>query len=193
MLGLPKFDPTNSLLATFGKQVLDTGDGLPGAASVLIKEFRFWNKQLSKFELDNNRYRQVDPTKLQAELLLIYLRMATGSSLVDNFAARNEFYDWTGFTVAMNELSFVEDFMETEKYSYVAELDLVVSQKSRTYHTVCPVHTYYMDQYCYSEPVNKAILAIFPVWNDQANSLSWEMSLYHSSMINSDVTQFLTD
>lgn len=83
--------------------------------------------------------------------------------------------------------------METEKYSYVAELDLVVSQKSRTYHTVCPVHTYYMDQYCYSEPVNKAILAIFPVWNDQANSLSWEMSLYHSSMINSDVTQFLTD
>ena len=93
----------------------------------------------------NNRYRQVDPTKLPAEDLLVYLRMATGSSVIDNFAARNQFYKWDGFEVNLNAVSFVEDFMETEKYSYVAELDVVVSQKSRTYHTVCPVHTYYMD------------------------------------------------
>lgn len=70
---------------------------------------------------------------------------------------------------------------------------MVVSQKSRTYHTVCPVHTYYMKQYCYSEPVNKAILAIFPQWNEQSQSLGWEMTLVHSSVIDREVMKFLKD
>jgi len=92
--------------------------------------------------------------------------MATGSSLIDNFAARNVFYNFDGFSIEQNGLSYKEDFIETEKYSYDKLLDLVVSQKSRTYHTVCPVHTYFMNQYCYSEPVNKAYLSIFPQWNE---------------------------
>ena len=45
MIGLPKFYPTNSLLASFGKSsVADDTSVLPGASNVLIKEFRFWNK-----------------------------------------------------------------------------------------------------------------------------------------------------
>ena len=98
MIGLPKFYPTNSLVASFGKQSSDKEQvGPSGAAGVLVKEFRFWNKQLTAAELTNNRYRQVDPTKIQGELLLIYLRMATGSSLFDNFAARNINYSFEDF------------------------------------------------------------------------------------------------
>ena len=86
----------------------------------------------------------MDPTKLSGETLIVYLRMATGSSLIDNFAARNDFYTFDGFNISEGGLSYMEDFIETENYQYDKELDLVVSQKSRTYHTVCPVHTYFM-------------------------------------------------
>ena len=119
--------------------------------------------------------------------------MATGSSLMDNFAARNDFYTFDGFNVQQRGLSYQEDFIETEQYSYDSQLDLVISQKSRTYHTVCPVHTYYMKQYCYSEPVNKAVLAVFPQWNEQSSTLGWELTLVHSSVINQEVIKFLTD
>ena len=193
MIGLPKFYPTNSLYAAFGKQDSNGQGVLPGASGILLKEFRYWNMQLSAGELANNRYRQVDPTKLDGETLIVYLRMATGSSLIDNFAARNDFYTFDGFNISEDGLAYVEDFIETENYQYDKELDLVVSQKSRTYHTVCPVHTYFMKQYCYSEPVNKAVLAVFPQWNESSNTLGWEMTLVHSSVINHEVIQFLTD
>ena len=140
----------------------------------------------------NNRYRQIDPTKLPGEFLLVYLRLATGSSLIQNFASRNAFYTFDDYEVKSTGLSFIEDFIETERYSYDKELDLVVSQKLRTYHTVCPVHTYYMKQYCYKEPANRAILAIFPRWSAAQATLTWEMTLMHSSMINHEVIQFLT-
>jgi len=42
MIGLPKFYPTNSLLAAFGKSPFSINK-LPGASKVLVKEFRFWN------------------------------------------------------------------------------------------------------------------------------------------------------
>ena len=57
MLGSPKFYPTNSLLAAFGKQANESTEVLPGASGVLIKEFRYWNKELTAAELTNNRYR----------------------------------------------------------------------------------------------------------------------------------------
>jgi hypothetical protein len=53
--------------------------------------------------------------------------MATGSVQIDNFAARNAFYQFDGFDLEINNLSFIEDFIETEKYSYDSALDLVVS------------------------------------------------------------------
>lgn len=135
MVGLPKFYPMNSLLASFGKQPSEGENGnsttafpgnLPGARNVLVKEFRFWNKQLSNADLSNNRYRQIDPTKLPAEELLVYLRLATGSSLIENFAAKNIYYTFDGFDLQLKDLSFKEDFIETEKYSYDASRDLVV-------------------------------------------------------------------
>ena len=47
MIGLPKFYPTNSLLASFGKQDTKDNGALQGASNFLVKEFRFWNKQLT--------------------------------------------------------------------------------------------------------------------------------------------------
>ena len=98
---------------------------------MLVKEFRFWNKQVSSAELKNNRYRQIDPTKLTDTSLLIYMRMATGSSHIDNFASKNMLYTFDDFDLQLNGLNFVEDFIETEKYSYDKALDLVVSTSDR--------------------------------------------------------------
>jgi len=56
MAGLPKFYPTNSLLASFGDGA-NTDSFLPGASNVMLKEFRYWNKQLNAAEIANNRYR----------------------------------------------------------------------------------------------------------------------------------------
>ena len=50
-----------------------------------------------------------------------------------------------------------------------------------------------MKQYCYNEPVNKAVLAIFPIWNEATGDLNWDMTLVHSSLINTDVIRFLSD
>jgi len=141
MVGLPKFYPNNSLKASFGDS---TASNRRGAASVLVKEFRFWNNQQSIAALSNNRYIQIDPTKLEAEALLVYLRLATGSSLIENLASKNPHYPEHDLALRINGLSFIEDFIETERYSYDSKLDKVIASKVRTYHTVCPVHTYYM-------------------------------------------------
>lgn len=96
------------------------------AAGVLVKEFRFWNRQQSMGELSNNRYRQIDPTELSKDDLLVYLRLATGSSLIENFATRSTSAKNYDLGLKKSGLSFVEDFIETERYSYDTKLDLVV-------------------------------------------------------------------
>ena len=73
--------------------------------------------------------------------------MATGSSQIGNLASLNEDspYNFSNLNLELVNLEFIEDFIETEKYSYDEELDVVRSQKLRTYHTVCPVHSYFLD------------------------------------------------
>ena len=58
--------------------------------------------------------------------LLVYLRLATGSSLIENFATRSDNADDYNLSLQTSGLTFVEDFIETERYSYDNELDLVV-------------------------------------------------------------------
>ena len=96
------------------------------SSGVLVKEFRFWNRQLKENELSNNRYRQIDPTDLSRDELLVYLRLATGSSLIENFATRSKNADDYNLALETSGLSFVEDFIEEERYSYDSDLDLVV-------------------------------------------------------------------
>ena len=113
---------------------------------MLVKEFRFWNRMLERAEIETNRYRQIDTTKLPGEDLLVYLRMATGSTQIGNLAVLNPEspYD-DNLSLELINLQFIEDFIEAEKYSYDEELDIVRQFKLRTYHTVCPVHSYYLD------------------------------------------------
>ncbi len=73
--------------------------------------------------------------------------MATGSSQIGNLASMNPEspYNFENLSLELIDLDFIEDFIETEKYSYDEALDVVRSQKLRTYHTVCPVHSYYLE------------------------------------------------
>ena len=48
-----------------------------------------------------------------------------------------------------------------------------------------------MNQYCYSEPVNKATLSVFPVWNSASETLDWEFTMFYSSLIDSELMQQL--
>ena len=52
--------------------------------------------------------------------------MATGSATIDNLAAMNPFYQFESIELELNDLAFIEDFIETDKYSYDSSLDLVV-------------------------------------------------------------------
>lgn len=59
----------------------------------------------------------------------------------------------------------------------------MVENQERTYHTVCPLYTYYLDKYCYSQPINKLVLTIFPQWNKSTKELEWELSVMESAAI----------
>ena len=61
----------------------------------MVKEVRFWNQILPEAEIVSRRYSQVDPLNLPEETLLSYYRLATGSTQLENFAARNPFYTFT--------------------------------------------------------------------------------------------------
>ena len=87
-------------------------------------------------------------------MLLTYLRLATGSAEIENFMKIRAGYTFEETNPTLKQVSFIEDFVDEEKYTYDSIQDKVIPQIIRTYHTVCPVHTYYMEDYCYSEPVN---------------------------------------
>ena len=124
MVGLPKYYPDDSLKASFGHSAADNSDY--GAIGLLIKEFRLWNKQLSTTELLNWRSRQIDPTYLETGVLLTYLRLATGSATIENFAESHPDYTWTETRPTLKQVSFVEDYVDEEKYTYDAGLAKVV-------------------------------------------------------------------
>ena len=84
----------------------------------MIKEFRYWNKQLTTAELLNWRSKQIDPTYVDSGLLLTYIRLATGSSLIENFAESNPIYNFEGTNPRISGASFVEDYIDEERYSY---------------------------------------------------------------------------
>ena len=73
---------------------------------------------MTKGEIDNSRYNQVDPMKLEAEQLLSYFRLASGSSLLNNFAERNPYYDFEDTDIELSDVGFVEDFVEQKRYMY---------------------------------------------------------------------------
>jgi hypothetical protein len=59
-------------------------------------------------------------------------------------------------------------------------------------HVVCPSYTYLKNDLCYSEPVNEAALAVFPIWDRKIGALSWIFTLQYSSMVDNTFFDFLT-
>jgi hypothetical protein len=123
-VGYPGYYPDDSLEASFGHSASDNNEY--GVAGLLVKEFRFWNKQMSTAQLKNWRNRQLDPKYLESGTLLTYLRLATGSSKIENFAQSHPDYAFEETEPTLKETSFVEDFMDEEKYTYDAALQKVI-------------------------------------------------------------------
>jgi hypothetical protein len=61
----------------------------------------------------------------------------------------------------------------------------------KNYHTVCPHNTYFKADACYNEPVNEARLMVFPIWNSTANALNWMLTVDHSSLIDTEISEQL--
>ena len=59
----------------------------------------------------------------------------------------------------------------------------MIPKYTKTYHTVCPVYTYNQDDWCYSQPVNRAVLTVLPLWTSSSNKLAWQFSILNSSLI----------
>jgi hypothetical protein len=134
------------------------------------------------------RYRQIDPTLSDnTDRLLIYLRLASGTPDFQNFADNNKANKYQATNFQSNGLSFVPEYFQTVSYIYDVVKAKVVQRSDRTYHTVCPLYTYYLDKYCYSHPINKLALTITPIWNTQSKALDWELSVMESSLIDTAI------
>jgi hypothetical protein len=53
------------------------------------------------------------------------------------------------------------------------------------YHTVCPLYTYLLALECYSEPINKLVITVIPVYAN--NTLKWTFSTLYTSSISQSV------
>ena len=114
---------------------------------------------------------------------MTYLRLASGVKDFRNFADTNRRNAYDKTTFLYNGITLVSDYFDSVTYFYDQAKRRVLPRTDRSYHTVCPLSTYYLDQFCYSEPINQLELTIFPVWNSATKSVDWELSLLHSSAI----------
>ncbi len=68
----------------------------------------------------------------------------------------------------------------------MAELGQVV--QSKQFHTVCPLQTFYFEKQraCFSQPINEAILAVFP-YQGKDGQLAWLFSVEYSAVLNETI------
>jgi len=55
------------------------------------------------------------------------------------------------------------------------------------FHTICPVYTYRKNNFCYNNPINEVVIAVFPSWNETDNQLYWLFTAEHTTTISQDV------
>lgn len=67
------------------------------------------------------------------------------------------------------------------------ETELYGPVEITTYHTICPLYTYLLDTYCYSEPINRMIIAVLPDFDEKSGKLNWVFSTLYSSAIDQDI------
>ena len=162
-----------------------------GAAQVLIKEFRYWNKRVPLWDLQKIRYRQLDPTSVSG--LVSYVRLIGG---LDNFlldlVSLNPLVQLANGSAQKNSMnnsfaavSMVADFTENNQTMIDKMAQMGHLFQRRQFHTICPLQTYYfeMQKVCVGEPVNEAILAVFPFLGSNGR-LAWLFTLEHSAVLN---------
>jgi|688.fasta_scaffold83604_1 hypothetical protein len=86
-----------------------------------------------------------------------------------NFADINPLNQYSKTMVTTSGVTFVQEYLKSITYYYDVVRAKVLSRADKTYHTVCPLFTYYQNKYCYAEPVNKLIMTLFPLWNNAKN------------------------
>ena len=80
--------------------------------------------------------------------------------------------------------SFVEDFALQASQIFERSLNRMVTVEEKVYHVVCPLHTYFTNNRCYREPVNRVVVSVFPEWRSHERLLYWKFQLLNSSLIN---------
>jgi hypothetical protein len=61
LVGSSSYYPLDSLVGTFGNPEKTTSDQENGANELLVKEVRYWGQQLHSSQVNDWRYRQLDP------------------------------------------------------------------------------------------------------------------------------------
>lgn len=95
-------------------------------------------------------------------------------------------------SIQVNNVTWAQEYFQTVGYLYDSVKAKVQEKTERTYHTVCSLYTFYLDQYCYSEPINELVLAVYPVWNRAAGQLDWQLTVIDSPTIDQSIIPSLS-
>lgn len=184
LVGSSNFFPQDSLQVSFGLPTVSS-PAFP-ISGLMIKEVRYWSTQLTAAELSQHRYSQINPSDTSnAGRLLAYVSLSSGSFEFQNLVSP------TASAFLTNNLTLVPDSFDSASFYYDVVKEKVFEKKERTYHTVCPLSTYYLDRYCYSEPLNELVLTVTPVWNKLTAQNDWLLSVLDSPAIDSSILQSL--
>ena len=180
--------PAESMIASFGRSLRPEG----AVSNFFIKEVRIWSNFLLIPEIENWRYRQVDPTKTGSRTLQSYFRLASGTTKPYNLAQNSPNYNFTNTAAVLTSATLLEDSQTKTEYVLVPNtLATYLPVEVPTYHTVCPLYTYFSDFYCYSDPINQLKLTVLPSLDPRNNTLFWTFSVSYSSAIDQKLMQML--
>ena len=166
------FFPQYGLTATFGKTATQT---FPGLINILVKEVSYWSRKVMMDEAWFLRDHQIDPVEAQG--LLSYFRLSSGTPDMVNFAQFNPNYAFESSSPRYNRAEWTPDFVITQEVAYDEETTSLVMVDSYHYHNVCPLYTYMKDGFCYSDPVYTQRLMFLPEWNTDTESLDWTITM----------------
>ena len=185
MVNVVKAFPTYSLDAHFGfyKGTIYSPRGM------LLKEVRIWKKVLTEDDVKAKKQLQIDPT--YDDDILVYLRLNSLKKAFFNSVKLNKLnsFDTVGSYQLISQVPDMTQIVVTRYNEISGLLEFATEPQS---HVVCPAYTYLKENLCYSEPVNEAVLAVFPFWDLNSGTLTWTFTLQYSSLIDNSFLDFLT-
>ena len=109
--------------------------------------------------------------------------MASGNMALFNMAEIANGYTFKNTNAMLNNVSLKPEYSTRNDYTYDETSERYVAYPVKTYHTVCPLYTYFHANYCYSEPINQLILTVIPEWENLTERIKWTFSILHGSSI----------